>query len=168
MNLSQLSGLEFGGLPGAVPCARMHARQVLTERGLDELAHTAELLVSELMTNAVQASLATGEVLSIRLRLYADQLYADRAAGSRYAGGPDRHLDNGGPGPGGPDGGAAQVIVAEVWDLCPEPPVPKESGPVSENGRGLQLVQTLAAEWGWYEPPGWPGKAVWCLIMGAA
>jgi hypothetical protein len=151
MNLSQLGGLEFGGLPGAVPCARMHARHVFAERGLSELAETAELLVSELVTNAVQASLATGELLGIRLHLY---------AGRRHAAPAGQPLPLGAAGPGG-----ASVAVAEVWDLLPEPPRPKVSGPASESGRGLQLVQALAAEWGWYEPPGWPGKAVWCLIM---
>ena len=148
MNLSQLSSLEFGGLPGAVPCARMHARQVFAERGLNELAETAELLVSELVTNAVQASLATGDLLGIRQRLY-----AGRPGQRPTAAGAD---------------GSGPAVVAEVWDLCPEPPLPKASGPASENGRGLQLVEALAAEWGWYEPPGWPGTAVWCLILAPA
>jgi anti-sigma regulatory factor (Ser/Thr protein kinase) len=39
-----------------VPCARLHARQVLWEWRLEGHADTVELLVSELVTNAVQAS----------------------------------------------------------------------------------------------------------------
>src|SRR5258708_1326874 len=50
------SYLELGALPTAVPCARLHVRQVLWEWGLPELSHPTELLVSELMTNAVRAS----------------------------------------------------------------------------------------------------------------
>ena len=46
------SQLELGALPTAVPCARLHARQVILEWGLTGLAHTAELVVSELVTNA--------------------------------------------------------------------------------------------------------------------
>jgi anti-sigma regulatory factor (Ser/Thr protein kinase) len=50
------SRLELGALPTAVPCARLHARHIALEWGLPALAETAELLVSELTTNAVRAS----------------------------------------------------------------------------------------------------------------
>jgi hypothetical protein len=52
------SHLELGALPGAVPCARLHARQVLWEWGLSQFSENAEMLVAELMTNAIQASLS--------------------------------------------------------------------------------------------------------------
>ena len=48
--------LELAALPSAVPCARGHVRAVALEWGLKELADTAELLASELVTNAIQAS----------------------------------------------------------------------------------------------------------------
>ena len=50
------SYLELGALPSAVPCARLHAKHVLWEWGLDALAEAIELVVSELITNGVQAS----------------------------------------------------------------------------------------------------------------
>jgi hypothetical protein len=50
------SFLELGALPSAVPCARYHCRQVLWEWRLTGLAQSAELLVSELVTNAITAS----------------------------------------------------------------------------------------------------------------
>src|SRR5689334_21712248 len=50
------SHLVLGALPGAVPCARLHARLVLAEWGLKALADPGELAVSELVTNAVRAS----------------------------------------------------------------------------------------------------------------
>jgi anti-sigma regulatory factor (Ser/Thr protein kinase) len=50
--------LEFGALAGAVPCARLHTRQVLWEWGLASLGESAELVVSELIANAVKASWA--------------------------------------------------------------------------------------------------------------
>ena len=54
--------LELGPLPGAVPCARYHVRQVLWEWRLTDLSDSAELLVSELVTNAIVAcrSMNTG------------------------------------------------------------------------------------------------------------
>jgi anti-sigma regulatory factor (Ser/Thr protein kinase) len=48
--------LELCATPGAVPCARSLARQIVREWGRPELADTAELLVSELVTNAIRAS----------------------------------------------------------------------------------------------------------------
>src|SRR5260370_22075383 len=48
--------LELGALPTAVPCARLHARQVLWEWGLSALSETIELVFSELVTNAMQTS----------------------------------------------------------------------------------------------------------------
>ena len=48
--------LELGALRGAVPCARLHARHVLWEWQLSDLDESVELIVSELVTNAVQAS----------------------------------------------------------------------------------------------------------------
>lgn len=47
--------LELAALPTAVPCARGHVRSVALEWGLTGLADTAELLASELVTNALQA-----------------------------------------------------------------------------------------------------------------
>jgi len=52
----QQTHLELAAFPSAVPCARGHVRAVATERGLSHLADTAELIASEMVTNAVQAS----------------------------------------------------------------------------------------------------------------
>ncbi len=49
------STLELGALPTAVPCARLHAKQLAWEWGLTSMTETIELLVSELTTNAVHA-----------------------------------------------------------------------------------------------------------------
>jgi anti-sigma regulatory factor (Ser/Thr protein kinase) len=65
--------LELGALPDAVPCARLHARQVLWEWGLTRLAATTELLVSELVTNAVAALRTANQVSPVRLWLLADR-----------------------------------------------------------------------------------------------
>ena len=65
--------LELGALAGAVPCARLHARQVLWEWGvLRSLGEGAELLVTELVTNAVKASRAMTQAFPVRLWLASD------------------------------------------------------------------------------------------------
>lgn len=58
--MSRRSSLVLGALPGAVPCARLHARQVLWEWGVPVDVETAELLISELVTNGLKAAWATG------------------------------------------------------------------------------------------------------------
>jgi hypothetical protein len=65
------SFLELGALPGAVPCARLHTRQMLWEWRLTGLSDSAELLVSELVTNAIQISRADAQSAPVRLWLLA-------------------------------------------------------------------------------------------------
>jgi anti-sigma regulatory factor (Ser/Thr protein kinase) len=128
------TGLSLAALPTAPACARGHVRAVAHEWDLPELAHTAELLVSELITNAVQAAqrLTTradlAEVPVIRLWLFSD-----------------RHS-----------------IVIHVWDASGEMPVRLDAGPDDVGGRGLLLVETLGKDWGAYRQA--KGKVVWVLI----
>jgi anti-sigma regulatory factor (Ser/Thr protein kinase) len=67
------SFLELGALPGAVPCARLHTRLVLWEWGLTELGESVELLVSELVTNAVNASQSAEWIFPVRLWILSDK-----------------------------------------------------------------------------------------------
>jgi anti-sigma regulatory factor (Ser/Thr protein kinase) len=48
--------LTLGALPGAVPSARVHVRQLLWEWHRADLGQDASVVVSELVTNAVTAS----------------------------------------------------------------------------------------------------------------
>ena len=64
--------LELGALVSAVPCARLHARQVLWEWGIGHLSDSAELLVTELIANAVRASRQMTRVCAVRLWLLSD------------------------------------------------------------------------------------------------
>jgi hypothetical protein len=63
------SYLELGALPTAVPCARLHARQLVWEWGLNGLAANTELLVSELVTNAVKTTAGNDDQAAICLQL---------------------------------------------------------------------------------------------------
>jgi anti-sigma regulatory factor (Ser/Thr protein kinase) len=132
------SHLPLGALPSAVPCARLHVRSVCLEWGLRSIADTAELLASELVTNAVQASgrLKTRADLAIvpvvNLWLVCDGI----------------------------------SVVIHVWDASDELPVLKDLTADDEGGRGLMLVEALGKEWGAYrEAEG--GKVVWVMITSA-
>jgi anti-sigma regulatory factor (Ser/Thr protein kinase) len=67
-----VSALEFGSLPTAVGSARAHTRTILAEWGLADLIEDAAILVSELMTNALEASWRLDDRPPIALRLLAD------------------------------------------------------------------------------------------------
>jgi len=69
--LHRTSFLELAPLPTAVPCARLHALHILHEWGLRHLADDATLIVSELMTNAADASVLLPDRPPIALRLLA-------------------------------------------------------------------------------------------------
>jgi anti-sigma regulatory factor (Ser/Thr protein kinase) len=66
------SRLELTALPTAVPCGRLHTRAVLREWSLGSLSSDGELLVSELLGNAVKASWSPGGPGQVALRLLAD------------------------------------------------------------------------------------------------
>jgi anti-sigma regulatory factor (Ser/Thr protein kinase) len=128
------TGLSLAALPTAPSCARGHVRTVAHEWGLPELADTAELLVSELVTNAVRAA----QRLTTRADLAAVPvirfwLFSDRRS-----------------------------IVIHVWDACDEMPVRQDAHPDDVGGRGLLLVETLGKDWGAYRQT--EGKVVWALI----
>ena len=62
--------LALGPLPGAVPCARLHTRLVLAEWGLARLAGSSEIVVSELVTNAIAATRRLGWIPAPPERLW--------------------------------------------------------------------------------------------------
>jgi anti-sigma regulatory factor (Ser/Thr protein kinase) len=64
------SSLPLAPLPTAIACARGHTTNVLSEWGMGHLADDAVLLVSELMTNALDASAVLPERPPITLRLW--------------------------------------------------------------------------------------------------
>ena len=136
------SNLELGALASAVPCARLHARQVLWEWGLQALTDTAELIVSELVTNGLRAS--------------------QGLTGSRYAG----HWT-----PGTPPlrlwlHGDPRRIAIQVWDANDQAPTRQAAELEAESGRGLLLVEALSEAWGSYRPRESTGKVVWAVTAG--
>lgn len=131
------SHLELGALPTAVPCARLHARQVLWEWGLDKLAETAELLVSELVTNAVKATAGRDRLPPVRLWLSSDK---------------ERLL--------------IEVWDADPRPPVPASPAENGIPALTnEGGRGLFLVAALSQRWSWYAAREWGGKVVWSELQ---
>ena len=117
--------------------ARAHLRAAISSWRLPVDVDVAVLLVSELVTNAVT--------------------HGDNGAGAR----------------GGTGGGTAVTMLlrssggelrVEVHDRSRDMPVPVSLEVLddSETGRGLMLVDTLAAEWGYYRTPA--GKAVYFTL----
>ena len=133
------SYLELGALPSAVPCARLHTKQVLWEWRLQTLIDAVELIVSELVTNGLRAS--------------------EGLTGSRYAG----HWA-----PGAPPlrlwlHAHQQRIAIQVWDGNDRLPVQQVADLDAESGRGLLLVETLSETWGSYKLQGSSGKVIWAV-----
>jgi anti-sigma regulatory factor (Ser/Thr protein kinase) len=113
-----MSHLELAALPTAVGCARKYARAVAMEFGLSAIADDVELIVSELVTNAVRASdyLRDNNVATPIVRLW---LASD-----------------------------LQCMLIRVWDANSQMPVRKDAGADDDSGRGLMLVDALSSEWG--------------------
>jgi anti-sigma regulatory factor (Ser/Thr protein kinase) len=126
--------LELAALPTAPGCARDHVRALAHEWGLAGLADTAKLLVSELVTNAVQAA----QHLKTRVDLAVVPVVGLWITSD----------------------GVSMTI--RVWDACDDMPVRQDADPDAVSGRGLLLVETLGKDWGAYRQA--EGKVVWVLI----
>ena len=134
-----VSFLELAAISSAPFWARRQTSAVLNAWQLPaEAVETAQLIVSELVTNSVKAaspgSAPTSSTgldgdcrIALTLRLF-----------------PGR-------------------VVIEVFDTHPDPPVPCDVGPDDEAGQGLVLVQALVKEWGHFFPPS-GGKVVYAVI----
>ena len=68
------SQLVLGAMPIATPCARLRTRSALTEWDLRDQVDTIELIVSELVTNAIQSSTREDGLACILLRLSSDRV----------------------------------------------------------------------------------------------
>lgn len=136
------SYLELGALNTAPSCARSHVRLITTEWDMAALTEAAGLVITELTTNAVQAS--------------AD-LPGSSYQGVWSAGQPPIRLwitsDH-------------RRILIQVWDASHLMPARQEPDSDAETGRGLQIVAAVSSRWGAFTPEGSGGKVVWALLDG--
>jgi anti-sigma regulatory factor (Ser/Thr protein kinase) len=119
--------------------ARRHAQAALSAWQVGpETVETAQLVVSELVTNAIKTS---GPGLTGLTERSLDGAALVRLTLRRLV---DR-------------------IIVEVSDNDLNGPVAADADPDSEGGRGLILVQALSKEWGYFFPPA-GGKTVYAVM----
>ncbi|OCC09544.1 Histidine kinase-, DNA gyrase B-, and HSP90-like ATPase [Streptomyces sp. PTY087I2] len=113
----------------------MFVRHMLDCWKLPDYIDNAELVVSELATNAIKATGLTDaepkwedikahHIIAVQLRVIDTRLYI------------------------------------EVWDGSADVPEKQDATADAENGRGLPLVEALSERWGIFQPPA-GGKIVW-------
>jgi anti-sigma regulatory factor (Ser/Thr protein kinase) len=138
----QLARMQLAALPDAPFWARRLTRDVLGRWQMpDDIVETAELLVSELVTNAQKFGSKTPGQPANRC---ADDVELIELLLLNF---PDR-------------------IVIEVSDSDNNPPVASDAGAEAESGWGLMLVKALSKEWGFFLRPS-GGKTVYCIIATA-
>lgn len=132
--------LTLAAVATAVPCARLFTTHCLRRMGVcGNLTDTAEVIVSELVTNAVKATGTTRRlsalgILNTRLSLINVSLRLTSTS-----------------------------LFIEVWDRDNQPPLLGHPLLDQEGGRGLLLVAALSKRWG-YCPTDQGGKVVWCEL----
>jgi anti-sigma regulatory factor (Ser/Thr protein kinase) len=124
VRLATVSSGEVATRLEAAPASAGQARRVATAAvrkwGEGELEDVVNLLVSELVANAVRHTESDIEVVVLRL---------------------------------------AESVRVEVHDRSSDAPIPRDAGPEAESGRGMALLESLAARWGVDCRP--DGKSVW-------
>ena len=104
----------------SVKAGRDFTRATLRDWGMTALTDLAELVVSELVTNALRHGIPTarrlGEEHCVRLRLLAQ----------------------------------APFVMCMVADPERSIPVLKDADPAAETGRGLTVVEACCVRWGWH------------------
>ncbi|MYY03638.1 MULTISPECIES: ATP-binding protein [unclassified Streptomyces] len=138
------SRLALADTPNAVALARLHTADVLSGWGVSaDAVETAQLLVSELATNAVRHSedgeepppfLSQSSVQTFELLLEV----------------------------------VSGAVRLSVWDRDARPPVLKEVGVDATGGRGVFIVAAMSRAWGYYPARDAPGKVVWAEVALAA
>ncbi len=127
----------MAALPTAVGCSRMFTRITLKDWGLEAVADTAELLMSELVTNVVkitgvmEPSPKWTELTDLAL------LHARLV-----------QLEDG--------------LIIEVADPDSTLPTMPQQSLDTEGGRGLFLIESISKRWNAY--PTDRGKVVWCEL----
>jgi anti-sigma regulatory factor (Ser/Thr protein kinase) len=104
----------------SVKAGRDFTRATLRDWGMSPLTDLAELVVSELVTNALRHGIPTagkvGEQHCVRLRLL----------------------------------GQAPFVMCMVADPDRSIPVLRDADPAAETGRGLTVVEACCVRWGWH------------------
>ncbi len=144
-NAPLVACLALPALPKSVATARMYTRDTLKKWHLDHVVEGAELIASELVTNAIKATYGGLGDDPAYVELH-DKVRPICLCLSR----------------------TSSSTVIEVWDETRTPPQMRAPGDDEEGGRGLWLVETYSKAWGF----GWPradgrrpgGTIVWAEL----
>jgi anti-sigma regulatory factor (Ser/Thr protein kinase) len=131
------SGCSLSPSPDAPSRARSFTRHTLASWGLTELADDAQVIVSELLANALRHT-------GIRQPGNGQRAWA-AALGLWLL----SHADG---------------LMCVVTDPSDSAPALRPPGDTSESGRGLHMVHALSDHWGWTRLSE-SGKAVWAVIF---
>ncbi|MFE7456249.1 ATP-binding protein [Streptomyces sp. NPDC057554] len=137
-HLLYATSLRLAAVPSAVSNSRIFIRQTLQHWRVSDYIDVAELVVSELVTNAIEATGITDpqpkwtavtdeHVIGVQLRIVGARLYV------------------------------------EVWDPSADTPVKKHPDDEAEGGRGLLLIEAMAEHWDVYQSEA-GGKVVWAQL----
>lgn len=134
--------VKLAALSNSPKTARIFVRKLLERWNMPDSIGTAELLATELVTNAIKA---VGMVEAYPAPRYTAIRNAPTISLCIYR--------------------QRELLVMEVWDPSPKPPMPIAAGPTDESGRGLALVMAFATAYGYRRPrTALGGKVVWCTI----
>jgi anti-sigma regulatory factor (Ser/Thr protein kinase) len=136
------STLILVATPNAASLARALVRLVLAQWGLRDVVDDAQLVASELATNAVQATaeeerglyvngIQPPPLIRVQVTLFED------------------------------------FMAIGVWDRSLRVPKAASASAIDEHGRGLVIVENLSARWGWdtvHPYSGHKGKVVWAEL----
>jgi hypothetical protein len=131
------TGCSLSASPDAASTARLFTRQALACWDLAELTDDAQVIVSELLANAIQHA---------------------------GPGQPGRHPRAGTTGPGLWLFRQAYGLMCVVTDPSDLVPALRQPGDTGECGRGLHVVHALSDHWGWIQLRE-HGKAVWAILF---
>jgi anti-sigma regulatory factor (Ser/Thr protein kinase) len=133
--LPYVTGCPLSPSPAAAGRARSFTRHTLASWGLGELADDAEIVVTELLANAIRHAWPGAERVSPEAAALALWLLGDT------------------------DG-----LMCVVTDPSDTVPALRQPGPSGEDGRGLHIVHALSDHWGW-SALSQQGKAVWAILF---
>ncbi|UJV42755.1 ATP-binding protein [Streptomyces sp. AMCC400023] len=132
------SSLQLAAVPSAASCSRMLVRLTLTRWKLADYVETAELVMSELVTNALRATgLTDPEAKSW-------EITAEHVIGVQLR-------------------ATGTSLVLDVWDRSSDVPVTESPGDDAEGGRGLLLIGATCKQWDVFRPHA-GGKIVWAEL----
>ncbi|MEU8143190.1 ATP-binding protein [Nonomuraea sp. NPDC048901] len=136
--------IDLPAFPVSVSIVRRYVAQVLEGWGCEELIDGARLISSELVTNGIKAVEAHESAREAEIETFG------------MLAGCDRHVWIG-------LYRTVHDVVIEVWDPSHKPPRIGHPSASEVGGRGLQVVDKIATEWG-YRWPSTGGKIVWALL----